>query len=101
MLYLSESKGENMSIRLKEELENVIKVLKAQRVRLPEFSVFGDENWKNIDDQLYYVEYTLNHGTVPSFEESDEGAEECYEWLNGEDRGEYYEDILEELAELG
>ena len=40
-----------------EELEKIINILKKERANIPEYSMFGDPNWKVIDAQISICEW--------------------------------------------
>lgn len=83
--------------RTKEELLTVLECLRIAKARVPEISIFGDDNWGMIDTQEYYVQHLLNHGVLPPLEEEDdEFAYECHCWLKGEEN-DFYEDCIAEL----
>jgi len=70
-------------MRTKEELDNGIIFLKAERERLPEFSFFGDNNWKETDRciELLNKSYTESAFYVL---DADGQFYDCIQWLNGE-----------------
>lgn len=55
----------------KEFIENVLKNVKAERERLPEFSAFGDENWEIADKQIEILEASLKGNFPEDYEEYD------------------------------
>ena len=40
----------------KEQIEKAIAYAKKERARLPEYSVFGDNNWKTLDNEIEVLE---------------------------------------------
>jgi len=88
-------------MRTKEELENAIKVITHYRETLPQYDVFGHNNWEEVDSQLYYLKHALELGYVPLLADDDtEYASEAHVWLSGDDGFDFYDSILEELVDI-
>lgn len=80
--------------RTQKEIDAQIEGLKKMKMTLPQFSVFGDDNWGRIDAQLDVLEGEKDADdfyideTSDEYEEGDNdnyhGAVEAEEWMNGE-----------------
>lgn len=81
-------------MRTKEEVKQQIEGLKNQKIVLPEFSMFGDNNWEKIDAKIDVLEGLKDPDDFYEDETSDEyqdgdndlffAAEEAERWLDGE-----------------
>lgn len=78
-------------MRTAEEKQKAIEDLKRLKNKLPEFSKFGDENWKIIDLQIDIVEERITDDDELYDLEDEEEFEDVsilidtLEWVNGND----------------
>ena len=56
-------------MRTQDEINRQIEGLKADRKSLPEFSLFGDNNWEVIDESIYMLE---SRTTLDDYDEEDQ-----------------------------
>lgn len=88
--------------RKEKEIQRQIKGLKKMKKTLPQFSHFGDKNWKKIDVQLDVLEGIKDADdfyideTADEFEDGDNdiyfAAQEAEQWLNGDKKEDLFED---------
>lgn len=80
-----------------EKLQEVLLAIKDERNRLPEFSAFGDNNWKELDIGIKMIERAIE-GTYNSFNfeyeinEYDMAYQVDYWIKNGDDKSDLVSD---------
>ena len=75
-----------MKERTKEEIDRQISGLKAEKESLPEFTIFGDNNWERIDMQIDILEGKKSYSDFEHEEpEIETVAYQTEQWLDGED----------------
>lgn len=73
---------------MKDKVRKLRDAFKEEKSRLPQFSPFGDDNWKNLDEAIYVLDRVLGEEYVDLDELRDSDSEFGYdlaEWLEGGD----------------
>ena len=89
-----------MTMKTKKEVAKEVDKLKRLRAVMPQFSVFGDDNWKKIDEQVSALqraegkdERWVSESAEVAAERGEHTVSETYDWLLG--------DMDENLADEG
>lgn len=79
-------------MRTEEQKQEMIDKLESQKETLPQFSLFGDNNWQQINDAIRVIDEDLNDDDIYSMYENEEEDTESInyclqvrEWLDGAD----------------
>ncbi len=66
--------------------KKVLESLKNERKHIAEFSVFGDNNWKSMDEQIRVLTHYINTGYIPNdYNDSYELVTDLVNYLRGDD----------------
>lgn len=79
-----------MAERTQAEIDTMIQRLKDSKETLPEFSIFGDNNWQGIDDMIAVLNHEYTSADDIYEDEEERGRERtsemllAFDWMNGE-----------------
>jgi hypothetical protein len=79
------------------DIEEAIRLLERLRVKLPQHSLFGDDNWESIDLQRNLLA-NASYNELPTEDDyGDDSANECANWIINADESSYLEDLRSEF----
>jgi len=75
----------------KEQIAKVLEGVKKERNILPEYSMFGDNNWEGMDKRIRLLERGLE-GIYPTVDIDNDDTYYCAEWMNDINSSEFGDD---------
>lgn len=81
----------------KEQIKEAIDLNRKLRMKLPQRSFFGDDNWQSIDTQIQMLEAASKGIQVDRSYGEDEvdAIRDCYDWIMDPDSNDYLDGLKE------